>query len=233
MVTNRLSKAEALTLLRQHMPELERRFGISELALFGSTARDEATAESDVDILVSFEGDMSYRTLSKAETYLRELLGRPVDLVERRLLREEYRPWVEADEINPLNPRTSVSKATRPKRWDVYVQDMIDAALKTLRYTDGLELDDYLGDSRSCDATNLNMMQIGESAGKIPEPVREAHPEIDWGEAMGLRNRIVHAYPAIDDEKIWTIVKDFVPPLIPKLTALLAEAQAEAQESGK
>lgn len=46
---------EALALLKAQFPKLSRRFGVASLALFGSTARGEARADSDVDVLVEFE----------------------------------------------------------------------------------------------------------------------------------------------------------------------------------
>jgi len=50
-----MNKKEILELLAKHKPELELRLGVRDLALFGSTARDEATGKSDIDILVSFD----------------------------------------------------------------------------------------------------------------------------------------------------------------------------------
>lgn len=59
-----MRKDEALKLLTQHKPELVRRFGITDLALFGSTARDEARADSDSGVLVEFDGrSMANRSL--------------------------------------------------------------------------------------------------------------------------------------------------------------------------
>ena len=51
-----MSRDEILALLRAHKPALVRRFGIVDLALFGPFARDSATAGSDIDILVRFDG---------------------------------------------------------------------------------------------------------------------------------------------------------------------------------
>jgi len=45
-----------LALLKQHKAELSLRFGVKELALFGSCSRDSATRDSDIDILVDFDG---------------------------------------------------------------------------------------------------------------------------------------------------------------------------------
>lgn len=59
-----------------------RGLGVRRLGLFGSFARDEATGESDVDLLVEFEpGAKSYRRFMSAVFLLEELLGREVELV--------------------------------------------------------------------------------------------------------------------------------------------------------
>ena len=51
-----MNKAEALNILTRLKPELVERFGVTYLALFGSTVRDEARPDSDIDIVVSFDG---------------------------------------------------------------------------------------------------------------------------------------------------------------------------------
>ena len=56
------------------------RFGVQSLALFGSVARDEATAKSDVDLLVEFNRPVGYFGLFALQDYLEQLLGCPVDI---------------------------------------------------------------------------------------------------------------------------------------------------------
>lgn len=51
-----MNRAKALQTLARAKPELARRYGVVRLALFGSTARDEARPDCDVDIMVSFDG---------------------------------------------------------------------------------------------------------------------------------------------------------------------------------
>lgn len=63
-----------------------RAWRIAELALFGSVLRDDFTDDSDVDVLVCFEPGVSVGMfdLVRMEQQLQELLGRRVDLIERR-----------------------------------------------------------------------------------------------------------------------------------------------------
>ena len=95
-----MSRDEVLALLRAHKPVLERRFGIVDLALFGSFARDSATAGSDIDILVRFDGPATSKRYFGAQFYIEDLLGRSVDLVTDSALRRELRPYVEREAIH-------------------------------------------------------------------------------------------------------------------------------------
>lgn len=94
-----VSRDEVLTLLRAHKPVLEQRFGIVDLALFGSFARDRAGDESDVDILVRFDGLATSKRYFGTQFYIEDLLGRSVDLVTDSALRRELRPYVEREAI--------------------------------------------------------------------------------------------------------------------------------------
>lgn len=95
-----MTKDETLKLLREHKPVLVERFGVTSLALFGSTVRDQAEDGSDIDILVSFDGPADWRRYFGAQFYIEDLLGRPVDLVTDKALRRELRPYVEAEAVD-------------------------------------------------------------------------------------------------------------------------------------
>jgi len=56
-----MNRTQALEVLSRAKPELAQRFGVTRLALFGSTARDTARPDSDVDIIVSFGGPATSR----------------------------------------------------------------------------------------------------------------------------------------------------------------------------
>jgi predicted nucleotidyltransferase len=75
------------------LSELCRRWGVLELALFGSAARGEAGPESDVDVLVTFAPDANWSLydLVDLRDELRHLFGREVDLVEEAALRNPFR----------------------------------------------------------------------------------------------------------------------------------------------
>jgi uncharacterized protein len=95
-----MRKEKVMKLLDAHKASLSERFGVTDLALFGSTARDTAGEGSDVDILVSFDGPATSKRYFGVQFYLEDLLGCPVDLVTDKALRPELRPYVEKEAIH-------------------------------------------------------------------------------------------------------------------------------------
>lgn len=94
-----MNRQRTLELLAQSKPELQTRFGVTRLALFGSMARDTAGVRSDVDILVAFDGPATSKRYFGVQFYLEDLLGCPVDLVAEKALRPELRPFIEKERI--------------------------------------------------------------------------------------------------------------------------------------
>ena len=94
-----MKKQQAIQSLTNSKAELMQRFGVTRLALFGSTARDSATDTSDVDILISFDGVATSQRYFGVQFYLEDLLGCPVDLVTEKALRQELRPYIEREAI--------------------------------------------------------------------------------------------------------------------------------------
>ena len=92
-----MRRAQVLQQLASSKAELARRFGVTRLALFGSMARDAARADSDLDILVDFDGPATSARYFGVQFYLEDLLGRRVDLVTDKALRAELRPYVERE----------------------------------------------------------------------------------------------------------------------------------------
>lgn len=95
-----MERQRALELLARSKPELRDRFGVTRLALFGSTARNTAASGSDVDVLVAFDGPATSKRYFGVQFYLEDLLGCPVDLVTEKALRRELRPYIEQEQVN-------------------------------------------------------------------------------------------------------------------------------------
>ena len=93
------TRAEYIDLLRLHAPELQSRFGITYMRMFGSVARDEHHLGSDVDLFVSMP-PVFYKYI-EASQYLEDILGCGVDLVQdHKNIRPFFRNQIEQDGID-------------------------------------------------------------------------------------------------------------------------------------
>jgi uncharacterized protein len=87
---------QILQVLRDHKPELQRKYPISRLGVFGSYARGEATEKSDIDIAVEITGPMGLSFVAMADE-IEELFGIKTDVIPKRAIKPQYLPFVEKD----------------------------------------------------------------------------------------------------------------------------------------
>ena len=94
-----MTREKVLQILGANQAELKR-FGAKSIAIFGSVARDEAQLESDLDVLVEFDGPATFDRYMDLKFFLEKLLSCPVDLVTHKALKPRLRPQVEREAIN-------------------------------------------------------------------------------------------------------------------------------------
>jgi predicted nucleotidyltransferase len=86
-----MTRDQALQIIRAHREELAQDYAVQSLALFGSVARNEAGADSDVDVLVEFSRPVGMFHFLRVQARLQDWLGRKVDLVTRAALKSALR----------------------------------------------------------------------------------------------------------------------------------------------
>lgn len=111
------------------------------------------------------------------------------------------------------------------REWRFYLDDMIGFAEKVLVYTGGFDQAAFEASALNYDATLRNLELIGEAATHIPDAVRARHPEIPWRLIVATRNRLIHGYLGIDNDTVWSIVRDEIPVLLDKLRAMRTAAR--------
>ena len=105
--------------------------------------------------------------------------------------------------------------------WQQRFQDILDAAQRILRFTQGMSYEGFVNDRRTFDAVLHNLAVIGEAANQIPQEIQSRLPTVPWSDMVGMRIIIVHRYFRISIPHVWRAVTD-LPPLIRQLEAHLA-----------
>jgi predicted nucleotidyltransferase len=88
-----MTRRSVLLRIRKHRAQLQK-LGVKSLSLFGSVARGEEGPDSDVDILVEFNGRATFDRYMDTKFYLEELLGRKVDLVTLKAVKPRMKPYI-------------------------------------------------------------------------------------------------------------------------------------------
>jgi len=87
-----MRREQVLKILRQHRRDIEQRPSVHFIAPFGSVARDQASPDSDIDLLVEFATRPGFDGYMRLKEHLESLLGRRVDLVMTGALKPSVRP---------------------------------------------------------------------------------------------------------------------------------------------
>lgn len=95
-----MSRQKILDFLNHHLLEIKERFGVRELMIFGSVARDEARETSDLDLVVEFEDLADFDRYMGLRFFLEDRLGLTVDLVTKKALRPALRDEIEREAIH-------------------------------------------------------------------------------------------------------------------------------------
>ncbi|MCL0077705.1 nucleotidyltransferase family protein [Peptococcaceae bacterium] len=90
---------EIKEIINQRRKELEEKYKVKSIAIFGSYVRGEQIEDSDIDILVEFKEPVSLLHIVSVENYLSDILGIKVDVIPKKNIREELREIILSEAI--------------------------------------------------------------------------------------------------------------------------------------
>jgi len=100
---------------------------------------------------------------------------------------------------------------------------MLDHSREAISLTQGRTRTD-LDSDRLLNLALVRLLEIvGEAAARMPKDGCARYPEIPWPEIVGLRNRLIHGYDAVDFDVLWQVISQDLPTLVTTLEALLAQ----------
>ena len=201
-------REEVMVALNTRFPAMRSLFGIRTIGIFGSFARGTVHPDSDVDIEVEFEqGSETWTNFLGLAEYLEELIGHPVDLVNRRML-EEYLS-ADIDEEH-----------ARRNRDRIYLSRMAAECAFLVSRKKNLDFKEFSRDEVLKRAAVCSIQVIGGCAALISPELKGASPGIPWDHLEGLRSRLSLPCFGPDWVLIWDLIDSGIPELEPRIRNL-------------
>jgi len=85
---------------------------------------------------------------------------------------------------------------------------MLEAAREAAGYAEGRKREDLQTDRPLTHSLVHCLEIVGEAASKVTTEYRKSHPQIQWDDMTGMRNRLIHAYFDVNLDIVWKTVKD-------------------------
>ncbi len=94
------------------------------------------------------------------------------------------------------------------------IVDILGSARLVQTYLEGITRDTFMRNVQLQDSVIRRLEIIGEAAARVSVPFRERHPAIPWSRMIGMRNRMIHTYDAVDLDIVWTTAHERIPELL-------------------
>jgi len=223
-----MRREEATRILSEHADRI-RSMGVWRLALFGSTARDEAGRESDVDVLVDLDETKPFSLVDLAalELFLSDLLGRDVEVARRTTLRPYLRDAILADAVEifpePNSCRADSTTPMPPRSPRQRLQDMLDAIVEIESFVRGETFASFSANALVREAVERDIEIISEASRHLPDRFTVSRTEIPWREIAGIGNVLRHGYDVVEPGVLWTVATRDLEPLRRAVEAMIAD----------
>ena len=186
---------EILELLRQFKSVAGEKYGIEQLALFGSAARGEQREDSDIDVCVKLH-KTTFRTYMAIKEELEHLFHIKVDLLIVDMLR-----FVERQTVFVLETTADV------KTYHDFLTNMSGMVL-------------FNSTCMCLQTIGETIRQVDDlTAGNL----FARYPSTPWKQIIGMRNIISHEYLSVDTELVFDITREELAPLLADLRRVLAD----------
>jgi uncharacterized protein with HEPN domain len=108
------------------------------------------------------------------------------------------------------------------ERDELRLRHVLDAAEQISSYLSGVERATFLANRMLQDAVIRNLEIIGEACVNLSPAFKDAHADVPWLKASGIRNRLVHGYFDVDVGVVWKTAADSIPPFADQIRAILS-----------
>ncbi|AQQ08449.1 hypothetical protein L21SP3_00225 [Sedimentisphaera cyanobacteriorum] len=106
---------------------------------------------------------------------------------------------------------------------NIKLRHMLEHSREAVKLAEGKSRKDLDSDRKMELALTRLVEIIGEAAARVSNQTQNGYSEIPWSEIIGLRNRLIHGYDAVDMDILWEIIQVDLPGLIADLDIIIKE----------
>jgi len=111
----------------------------------------------------------------------------------------------------------------------LFVEDILTCIEKIERYTSNISFEEFCRNDMAVDAVIRNFEIIGEAVKTIPEEIKKNYADVEWKEAAGFRDVLIHDYFGIDLEAVWDTVRNNIPSFKKQIVNVLKSEKASEE----
>jgi uncharacterized protein with HEPN domain len=112
----------------------------------------------------------------------------------------------------------------------LYLQNILDAAMKVEEYLKGIDRDAFLKTSLVQDGVIRQIMIMGEATQLLSDALREKYPKVPWRSIARMRDMLIHRYFSVNLEEVWLTAQNDLPDLKAHVAKMIEDIQAEDTE---
>jgi len=105
-----------------------------------------------------------------------------------------------------------------------YLNDIRKAVEKAIGFMSGMSQEAFASDDKTAYAVIRALELVGEATKRIPQEVRDKHPEVPWRSMAGIRDKLIHDYVSVNLELVWKTVWKICLICFPRSNRILEDA---------
>ena len=204
--------AEFARILQEHMPELEREYGVASLALVRLLRPWRRARRQRPRCAGGSQPTDGYAEIHRAGRSPFSACGQACgpDNHSKRVGTQERKTLIAGGR----------SAVTRPVI--EFLRDIMDWMEHAQSFVVDIDRREFVDDLKTRSAVERAVEIIGEASKHIPDDIRRQFPDVPWQSMAGMRDRVSHAYFGIDYDVLWQTVTEEIPPLLQRLKEIVA-----------